>query len=134
MSAADVELVRKVFERFETGGVDAAAGLFHPDFEFTTPPELASEPGTYRGADGARAWFDSFYEAMDEVKIAPVEFVDAGEGLVGMAFKLVARGRSTGLEFSQDAGILATVSEGKLRQLDIFPTLDQALAAAGKPS
>ncbi len=68
---------------------------------------------------------------MDEVTIAPYEYVDAGEGLVAMAFRLVARGRSTGLEFSQDAGILATVSEGMLLKLDIFPTLDQAVSAAG---
>ena len=47
------------------------------------------------------------------------------------AFTLSARGRSTGLEFSQNAGILATVSEGKLRKLDIFPTLEHALAGAG---
>jgi ketosteroid isomerase-like protein len=131
MTAGDVELVRGVFERFQEGGVDAAAGMFHSDFEFTTPPELASEPGTYRGVDGARAWFDSFYEAMDQVTIAPVEFVDVGEGLVAMAFRLVARGRSSGLEFSQSAGILATVLEGKLLKLDIFPTLDEAVAAAG---
>jgi ketosteroid isomerase-like protein len=131
MSASDVELVRDSLKLLSEGGVDAAAATFHPDFEFTTPPELASEPGTYHGEEGARAWFDSFYEAMDEVAIIPGELVNAGDGLVAGPFTLSARGRSTGLEFSQNAGILATVSDGKLRKLDIYPTLERALAAAG---
>jgi len=69
VSASDVEFARSVLERLATGGVDAVADVFHDDFEFTTPPGLASEPDTYRGIEGVRRWYDSFYEAMDEVRI-----------------------------------------------------------------
>ena len=130
MSEADLELAREFFVLLNEGGVDAVAASLHPDFEFTTPPELASEPGTYRGADGLRAWYDSFYEAMDEVRVEPQEFVDVGDGLVAAAFTLIARGRSTGLEFSQNAGLLLLVEDGLARGSKIFATLDEALTAA----
>jgi ketosteroid isomerase-like protein len=130
MSEADLELAREFFARLNEGGVDAVAANLHPDFEFTTPPELASEPGTYRGAEGLRAWYDSFYEAMDEVRVEPSEFVQVGDGLVAAAFTLVARGRSTGLEFSQNAGLLMRMKDGLAHGSEIFATLDEAVAAA----
>ena len=41
--------------------------MIHPEFEVTTPQSLASEPDTYRGHEGIRRYFDSFYEAMENV-------------------------------------------------------------------
>ena len=34
----------------------------------TTPANLAAEPDTYRGHEGIRRYFDSFYDVMDEVR------------------------------------------------------------------
>ena len=99
------------------------------DFEMSTPPDLAAEPDTYRGHDGVRRWFETFYEAMDEVRIEPREIVPAGER-VGMSFRMTARGRTTGLEMVQEAAALSTVVDGKVTRLEFFPTLDDALAAA----
>lgn len=131
MSASDVEFARSVLERLATGGVDAVADVFHDDFEFTTPPGLASEPDTYRGIEGVRRWYDSFYEAMDEVRIEPVELVDAGEGKVAVAFRLVARGRTTGIEASQEAGMLIRIQDGLIARFEIVPALEDAIALAG---
>ena len=130
MSQADIDLAREFFDRLNEGGADAVAASLHPDVEFTTPPELASEPGTYRGFDGLKAWSDSFYEAMDEVRVEPKEYIDVGDGQVAAAFTLIARGRSTGLEFSQDAGLLMLTEDGLARGSKIFATLDEAIAAA----
>ena len=131
MSASDVELVQSTFRKLSEQGVDYVAEDFHPDFEFTTPPALASEPGTYRGTQGVQRWFDSFYEAMDRVAVVPVEVVDAGAGKVAMSFQLQTRGRTTGLELTQDAAMLALIDDGKFRRFEIVATLADALALAG---
>ncbi len=130
MSASDVELVESTFRKLSERGVDYVAEDFHPDFEFTTPPQLASEPGTYRGTEGVQRWFDSFYEAMDQVAVVPTEIVDAGPGKVALAIQLQTRGRSTGLELTQDAALLALVDNGKFRRFEVVATLADALALA----
>lgn len=132
MSAADVELARRTFERLADEGVEPVIDNSHPDFEVTTPPDLASEPDTYRGHDGLRRWFNSFYEAMDKVAIEPTEIVDVGEGRVAVAFRLVARGRSTGIELAQEAAMLVVLEDGLVMRMELAASLEQALTKAGE--
>lgn len=131
MASGNVEIVKQGFDAFNAGGIDAVLPTFHPDFEATTPPELASEPQTYRGHDGARRWFDSFAEVMDEIRWEPHEFSDLGDGRVMVEFTLHARGKTTGLDFGQDAVMVWTLRDGRAISLQLYPTLEEAQAAAG---
>jgi ketosteroid isomerase-like protein len=125
----NVELTRRAFEALAEGGVEAMLPYVDDDFEMYTPPDLAAEPDTYRGHDGVRRWFDTFYEAMDEIRIEPQEIMPVGER-VAMSFRMTARGRTTGLEMVQEAAAISTVVESKVTRLEFFPTLDDARAAA----
>ena len=126
----DLELVKRGFAAFNEGGVEGILPFFHPEFEATTPPELASEPDTYRGHAGVRRWFDSFTDAMDEIRWEPREFHQAGDRIV-VEFTLRARGRSTGLEFGQDAVMVWELRDGKAVGLRLYPTLAEALDSVG---
>lgn len=130
MSEADVELVRRAFEALAEGGVEAMLPYIAEDFEMTTPSHLAAEPDTYRGHDGVRRWFATFYEAMDSVRIEPQEVEAVGDKVV-MRFRMIARGRTTGLEAVQEAACLGTVEDGKSTRLEFFQTMDEARAAGG---
>ena len=129
MSESNIDIVRRGFDALREGGVDALVELVDPEFEVSTPPELASEPDTYRGPEGIRRYFDSFYEAMDEITFEPHSFEEIG-GRVVAEFTLRARGRTTGLEFSQRAYQVWTLREGKAVRLEVYPERDDALAAA----
>ena len=129
MSDANVELARRAFEALGEDGVEAMLPFVHEDFEMVTPPHLAAEPDTYRGHEGVRRWFDTFYEAMDEVQIEPQEIREAGDQVV-MQFRMIARGRSTGLEMVQEAAALCTVVDERVVRLEFFTTLDEAVAAS----
>jgi ketosteroid isomerase-like protein len=129
VSAENVEIVRAGLEAFAEGGVDALVEMLPPEFEFTTPPELASEPGTYRGHDGVRRYFDEFYEAMDEIRVEPQQFHDLGDK-VAVEFTLHASGRTTGIETTIDAVQLWDVTGGIARSALICKTLEEARAAA----
>jgi uncharacterized protein len=128
VASENVEIVRGGFEAFNRDGVDALLPRLHPDFEVTTPPELASEPDTYRGHEGVRRYFDSFYEVMEEIRWEPRSFREAG-GRVVVEFTLRARGKSTGLEVGQDAVMVWELRDGKAIRLELYPTLEEALAA-----
>ena len=129
MASENLKTIQDGFEAFNADGVDGILPFIHPDFVATTPPELASEPDTYRGHDGVRRWFDSFYEAMDEIRWEPHEFHEVGDRVIA-DFTLKARGKTTGLEFGQHAVMVWELRDGKAIGVDLYPTLDEAMAAA----
>ena len=130
MPESDVELIRKGFEDLASGGYEALLPLIAPDFELTTPPALSAEPDTYRGPDGMTRYFESFYDAMDEIHFEPLEFREVGEWIV-VPFRMTARGRSTGLEVEQLAVMAWQVRNELAVRLEVFAELEEALAALG---
>ncbi len=133
MTADNVRLVQGGFEALSEGGVEALLPFLHPEFEVTTPANLAAEPDTYRGHEGVRRYFASFYDAMDEVRFEPREFREAG-GRVIVPVTLTARGRTTGIEARQEFVMTWTLRDGKALRVEAFATLEEALQAAeGRP-
>jgi ketosteroid isomerase-like protein len=127
MAPDNVETVRRAFDALDDGGVEAMLPYIHDDFEMTTPSDLASEPDTYRGHDGVRRWFDSFYEAMDEVRLEIHELQPNGEQ-VAVRAEIVARGRTTSLEMRQAANTRCSVVDGRIKILEFFASWEDAVA------
>jgi ketosteroid isomerase-like protein len=123
---SNVEIVERGFAAFNEGGVEGIIPYIHPDFEATTPPELASEPDTYRGHDGIRRWFESFEDVMDEIRWDARGFREVGDRVL-VEFTLRARGKTTGLEFGQDAVMIWELRDGLAIRVSLYPTLDAAL-------
>jgi ketosteroid isomerase-like protein len=132
MSEENVAAVKAGFDALEHGDVEELLELIHPEFEFTTPATLSVEPDTYRGEEGVRRYFDSFYEAMDEVRFIPDEFIDAGDRVV-VPVHVRARGKETGLEVEQRIFQVWSVRDGKASRVEIFPTLEEAMDATKAP-
>ncbi len=129
MNETNADLLRRWYRVMRDGDVDAVMPLVHPEFELVTPPALAAEPDTYRGPDGLRRYFESFYEAMDEVTFEADDFIAVGERVV-VPSTLRTRGRSTGIETSQRVVQLWDVKDGKAYRVEVYATLDQAMEAA----
>jgi ketosteroid isomerase-like protein len=131
MSQENVEVVKRGFKAFAREGWPALLPFLHPEFEAITSPEVAMEPDTYRGAEGVRRYFESFEEAMEDIRFLPEgEFLDAGDKVV-VPFRLAARGKETGIEVEQPAFQVWTVRDGKALRLEVFGARERALAAAG---
>jgi ketosteroid isomerase-like protein len=126
----NVEVIRRGFEAFAERGVDAFLESIHTEFELVTPPGLALEPQTYHGHEGVRRYFDSFYDAVDEIKLEAKEFIPLGERVL-VPFRMTARGRASGIEASMEAVQVWTLRDGKAIRADIYPTLAQAREAVG---
>lgn len=139
MSERDVKLLADGLSTLADEGFEAMMPLVHPEFEMTTPPEMAAEPQTYRGAEGQtyrgaeglRLWWESFYEVMDEVRLEPARIVDGGDGVVIVDMQLRATGQSSGLEVSQHAVMLVRLRDELMHRVEMFATIDEALAAVG---
>jgi ketosteroid isomerase-like protein len=130
MSQENVEVVRGAYTALAERGVEGVLAFIDPGFETTTPAELASEPGTYRGHEGVRRWLGSFSGAMEGVYLEAQEFTPAGDKVL-VDTKLHARGRTTGIETEQRAFVVWTLREGLAIRAETFAERGRALQAAG---
>ena len=121
--------MRQGFAAFEEQGVEGLVPFLDPDFEMTTPPGLAAEPDTYRGHDGIRRYFQSFYEVMDDIRFEVLSFEDLGGGRVLMPSILRARGQATGIEVEQQVAQVWEVHDGLAMRCHVFATAEEARSA-----
>ena len=130
MSTENMETLRTVMEAFNSGDMTRILALTHPDFEGEVPPELSAEPDNYRGHDGIRRYFQSFEDAMDEIRFHPERLWDTDEYVV-VAARLTAKGRQTAIPVEQHFALLWTFREGKALRVRAYASPAEALAAIG---
>jgi ketosteroid isomerase-like protein len=134
MSAANVEIVRRVYDAVARSDTATVLGFYHPDVEWDaarTPVGDVMGPGVYRGHEGLRRWFREWYEAWENVEDDCEELIDAGSGRVISVTTVRARGRTSGVVIEQRRAAIWTISDRKVVHVVWFPTGEEALEAAG---
>ncbi len=130
MARTNPELARKAFAAFNESGTEAMLEYLREDFVMTTPAEVAAEPGVYRGHDGVREYWDSFFEVMEVIRPEPVRFHESGDWLL-IELEVYVRGKGSGVSAEQMAYAAMRVEDGKAAELTFFQTLDDGLEAIG---
>jgi ketosteroid isomerase-like protein len=128
MSEPSVEIVRRLFERFDRDGLEAALGLVSEDFVVEIPGSMSAEPDVYEGHDGARRYFAAFDGLIDDVRYEPLELFDEGEAVI-VWLRLSGRGSMSGIEVEQHAAVVTRVEGGKVTRMEPHPDLDAARAS-----
>jgi len=128
MSQENVEVVRSVFEAWNTGDMDALRELYDPD-AIMRMDENWPEPGPYFGRDAVMREFEQLREAWDADTIEAIsDFIDAGDRVVvRVAWRGVGRGPEINLEFT----IVYTVRNGRIFYQEHFIGHAGALEAVG---
>lgn len=116
-------------EAFNSADIERILELLHPDFETTVPPEFSAEPDTYRGHEGMRRYFETFQEAMNEIRFEQEDMREVGPFVV-LSVRLSATGRTTGIPVEQRLAQVWTVRDGRAFKVRSFPSFEQALEAA----
>jgi ketosteroid isomerase-like protein len=129
MSQADIETLRIGYEAVSRGDWDAPTRFAHPEFELQTADRVVN-PGTYRGPEEVRRFFEDLFEPFEEVVVEPEEFFQRGDQI---AVFVVTRLRPTGSSavVENRIGHLWTMREGKATRLQVFPRREDALEAVG---
>ena len=130
MSQENIETVRRGVEAFNSGDIGRILELVHADFEAVVPPELSTEPDTYRGHDGVRRYFESFQDVMDEIRYEPERFWDLGDSVV-VEMRVTAKGRQTAITVEQQIAQVWTIRDGKVLRVHTYPSLPDAVEAVG---
>jgi ketosteroid isomerase-like protein len=128
MSQENLEIIRRNYEAFGRGDIDAAFEDFAPDFELDMSRAIGIDRGTYTLAQFRRL-SESFIEIWESVQPMADELIDAGEHVV-MPFTTHLRGRD-GIEVQARGTWLCTIRDGLIVRICLYQELQEALEAAG---
>ncbi len=121
----DIELVRGAWAAFARGDLEAATAVLDPEVCWHGADAADSE-GSCHNRDDALAFIR---RAMaDGMSAEPIEFLDAGDRVVVI---LQAHTPPEWGDQRQPHGELVTVRDRKVTEMVVYPTVDEALLAAG---
>ena len=127
MSQEDIERLRRGYEAFNEGGVDAIVSLLAPEIQ-VHDRESSPDRETYHGRGGIRELFEATAEAFDELRLEPEEFIDLGDHTI-VVLRQQVRGRRSGAEIVGRIAHVWTMQEGRAIDLRICRDREQALEA-----
>jgi ketosteroid isomerase-like protein len=125
-SQENVETARRFTEAVVRGDYVAAAAELGPNVEIddTDIPEST-------GADSFHAWLARWDEAWESWRIEHLEIRAAGDDRTISLFKMIAKGKGSGIELARDDAVLAEFRHGKIVRIGYYNDQSQALEAAG---
>lgn len=131
MSQENVEIVRDVLAAVAADGLDQALDLFDPEIVVDATRNVLN-PGTYVGIEGLRQWQAELADIWEEIRVEPLELIDADERVVVIS-QLIGRGKGSGIEVERlSSGQIATVRDGRILRWEIgYVDRDEVLEAAG---
>jgi ketosteroid isomerase-like protein len=130
MSAADVELIKRMYHAWNRGDIVALVDAF--DAEVEVRPALGAflASTVYRGHEGVAAWYEETYEPWAELHAEPQRFIEAG-GRTVVVSALRARVPGGQVDVEGEIAQVVTVRDGRIVRLDGYEEPDDALAAVG---
>jgi ketosteroid isomerase-like protein len=130
MTSESLEVVRRMYERRETG--DMYVGEFvHPDIEFirigSEAPDFAGE---WRGTEGLRQATAEYLNVWEDYRFEVERMVDLDDRILVLETQ-TARGRRSGAVISQDVAAILTLRDGLIVRWEYYWDRADALEAAG---
>ena len=128
MSEENVEIVRRGFEVWNTGDMDALRELYDPGIIWRGP-EGWPEPGPYGGREAVMGQVEQLRETWDTDSFELIsELVDVGDRV---AVRFIWRGAGHGPEANIEATGVYTVRKGRIIGIEFFWDHAEALATLG---
>jgi ketosteroid isomerase-like protein len=129
MSEENVGIVRRQFELWSEGNLDAWVELWDPDV-VVQPPEGWPEGGP-RGREALRRQGERLRDSWDEARVEIEEIQPVGEDRVVSRFRYVTRGRSVGMPFDTPMSAAFFLRDRKIIRAHYVWEFAEALEAAG---
>ena len=132
MSRENVELVRKAGEAFNRHDSETLAAISDDDLEFLSALTSVDTGGAaYRGPGAWAAYFARMDEVWEDWHLEDLEVFDAGDDRVAAVFRLVGRGKSSGVSVEHRIGLAYRMRHGRLWRMRSYLDPTDALDAVG---
>jgi ketosteroid isomerase-like protein len=128
MSQENVEIVRKAFEAWNAGDMDAFREFYDPDI-IVRPPEGWPEPGPFVGREAVMGQWEQLRETWDADEVEPIgDFIDAADRVV---VRQAWRGAGHGPSLNMEMTNVFMVRNGRIVYQEFFWDHTEALEAVG---
>src|SRR3954452_17408447 len=132
MSQENVEVVRRSVDAFSGGDLDNwLAAYCADDIDYRAAEGSLDDRGPMHGKDAVRAYAQDWLDMFDDVKVEPVELIDAGEDQVIAVLRGSGRAKLSGVEVDLTYAVVYTIRDGKIARGREYMERDQALEAVG---
>jgi ketosteroid isomerase-like protein len=129
MSRENVEKTRDFIEAYNRRDFDAALENFDPEIQWVLPALQSSDSA--QGTDAVRRFWEGLDETMEELRLDPQEFVDAGDR-VAVRLRYFGRGKGSGVEIESEMyHQVATFRGGTIVRMEYVTSWPEALEVAG---
>ena len=131
MSQENVDAVRRSFEAWNRGDVDAWLEPSHPDVEWYSEVarRLQGVDTVYRGRAQLRQFWDEWHSVWD-LTIEISDYRDLGDTVVALG-RMRVHGKASEIDIEQPVAYVAEFEGGLVRKLRAYHDQNQALEAAG---
>jgi ketosteroid isomerase-like protein len=129
MSRENVEAVRRALEAYEREGLDGYLRYLDPEIEWTST-DAYIERATYRGHEGVRRYLGTMEEEFEDVRVEPVELIDAGEQVIS-SVRVSGRGKGSGAPVELTLISVGWLRNGVAYRIRNYPDMAAALEVAG---
>jgi ketosteroid isomerase-like protein len=129
MSSSNVELIRSLTQSWNESA-DPGLDAYHEDAEFDFGGWGFDFSGSFRGREVIGRMVGDVEQTWEEIKVEPVEFIDAGDKVV-LSGRFLLRQRGTGLQVRDSGSCVYTLLDGKIARVELYRDHEQALQAAG---
>ena len=126
MSQENGEIVRRALA---TEGIEELIAYLDPEIEWTTTG-MFLDAATYRGHEEVRGYLGAMDAALDDLRDASEEIIDAGE-VVLVAQVISGRDKRNGARAEFTRTSVCSVRDGKIVHIRSYRSKAEALEAAG---
>jgi len=131
MSEENLELVRRAWEAWQRGDIDALFEVWDRDIVWDTTHFQDWPESTYEGHEGVRRFLSEWLELWDEYEAGVDESLATRDGrVISLAWQR-GKGHQSGLEMDIEWAQIATFRDGKITRIDNYDNRGTALEAAG---
>jgi ketosteroid isomerase-like protein len=131
MSQENVEILREAAAAFNRGDLDAWLEYLADDIDHRAVEGALDDHGPIHGKDALRVYMEDWVGTFDNLRVEPVELIEAGEDKVIAVTRISGRAKLSGVETDLTFAALYTIRDGKIARGREYWTKEQALEAAG---
>jgi ketosteroid isomerase-like protein len=130
MSQENVEIVRRAYEAFARGDIEAALAIVQPDIQIEDHERSLETPTSYHGRDGFLTLFATVNEGFSDVRYTPEELTDVGDRVL-VEVRRTGRGRASGAQVEERQFHVWDMIDARAVRFRVYLDRSRALEAAG---
>jgi uncharacterized protein len=125
--SANADALRRSFDSYNSGDLDALAAIAHPDIEWEVAPEHPAAT-THRGIEDVVAYHRDWRDTLDDLRLDVLTLAESGDSIVAVC-RIRGRGTESGADVEVEIAFLTTFRDGKAVRVEEFLDPDEAMRA-----